>query len=73
MKNILLDTNIYGLALEKKDIMSILIFLANEKQKTEKELIITVKDRVGLLKDISAVFSANKIIKKIFIHIRQKK
>ena len=37
MKNILLDTNIYGLALEKKDIMSILIFLANEKQKTEKE------------------------------------
>ena len=37
MKNILLDTNIYGLALEKKDVAHILVFLAEEKQKSEKK------------------------------------
>lgn len=37
MKILLLDTNIYGLALEKKEIASILVFFANEKQKSEKE------------------------------------
>jgi len=36
MKNILLDTNIYGLALEKKDVAHALAFLAEEKQKSEK-------------------------------------
>ena len=40
MKNILLDTNIYGLALEKKDVMGILILLASEKQKFQKEHIV---------------------------------
>lgn len=40
MKNILLDTNIYGLALEKKDVADILIFFTNEKQKKEKEYIV---------------------------------
>ena len=37
MKNILLDTNIYGLSLEKKDVSNILVFLAEEKQKSEKK------------------------------------
>ena len=37
MKNILLDTNIYGLALEKKDVAHALAFLAEEKQKSVKK------------------------------------
>lgn len=37
MKIILLDTNIYGLALEKKEVADILVFFANEKLKSEKE------------------------------------
>ena len=40
MITLLLDTNIYGLALEKKDVANILIFLANEKQKSEKEHVV---------------------------------
>jgi hypothetical protein len=40
MKNLLLDTNIYGLALEKKDVANILIFLAEEKQKSGKKYIV---------------------------------
>lgn len=40
MKNILLDTNIYGIALWKKDVAHILVFLADEKQKPEKKFII---------------------------------
>ena len=37
MNNLLFDTNIYGLALEKKDVADILVFFANEKQREEKE------------------------------------
>ncbi|MBI2650308.1 hypothetical protein HYX04_03265 [Candidatus Woesearchaeota archaeon] len=37
MKIILLDTNIYGLALEKKDVAKILISFADEKLKPQKE------------------------------------
>ncbi len=40
MNIILLDTNIYGLALEKKDVANILIFLANEKLKPKKDYIV---------------------------------
>ena len=40
MKNILLDTNIYGIALWKKDVAHILVFLAEEKQKSEKRFVI---------------------------------
>ena len=40
MNNLLLDTNIYGLALEKRDVAGILAFFANEKQKEEKEYFI---------------------------------
>jgi len=37
MKTILLDTNIYGLALEKKEVANILVFLIDEKQKSDKK------------------------------------
>lgn len=37
MINILLDTNIYGLALEKKDVAHIIVFLTEEKQKSRKK------------------------------------
>ena len=37
MKNVLFDTNIYGLALERRDVAELLFFLAKEKQKTEKD------------------------------------
>ena len=40
MKTMLLDTNIYGLALERKDVASILVFFANEKQKERKDYFI---------------------------------
>ena len=40
MKSILLDTNIYGLALERKDIAGILVFIAEEKKKFKKDYII---------------------------------
>ena len=36
MKTLLLDTNIYGLALERKDIAEALVFFADQKQKSEK-------------------------------------
>ena len=37
MKNVLFDTNIYGLALERRDVADILVFFAGEKQKAEKD------------------------------------
>src|SRR3989339_15327 len=37
MKNILLDTNIYGLALERKDVAHSFVVLAEDKQKPERK------------------------------------
>ena len=39
MKIVLFDTNIYGLALEKKDVANILMLFVNQKQKSEKEYV----------------------------------
>lgn len=51
MKIILLDTNIYGLALERKDVAMTLVLLSNEKQKPEKEHIVLgseiIKDEIN--------------------------
>ncbi len=40
MKTILLDTNIYGLALEKKEVADIMVFFINEKQKLARNFMI---------------------------------
>ena len=37
MKNILLDTNIYGLALERNDVAQSMVILAEDKQKPERK------------------------------------
>ncbi len=36
MKKMIIDTNIYGLALERKEVANILVHIADEKQKLEK-------------------------------------
>ncbi len=41
MKNILLDTNIYGLALERKEIANIMIYFAEEKLRADKKYFIS--------------------------------